>query len=49
MNAFKLFYVVLLATYFLLRLLFDPEDAGSAFLRNVAGFIPDYTALHPKG
>jgi hypothetical protein len=32
---------------FLLRLLFDPEDGGDMFLRNVA-LSPNYTALQPK-
>jgi hypothetical protein len=33
---------------FLLGLLFDPEDGCSAFLRNVGGLLPDYTALQPR-
>jgi hypothetical protein len=32
---------------FLLCLLFDPEDGGDMFLRNVGGHSTDYTALYP--
>jgi hypothetical protein len=42
----------LLVTYFslgfLLGLLFDIEDAGSIFPRNVDNLLPDYTVLHPR-
>jgi hypothetical protein len=42
----------LLATYyhagFLLGLLFDPEDGGDTFLRNVASLLTDYMALYPR-
>jgi hypothetical protein len=33
---------------FLLDLLFDPEDGGDMFLRNVVYLSPDYMALHPR-
>jgi hypothetical protein len=33
---------------FLLGLLFDTEDGGSTFLRNMGGLLPDYTALPPR-
>jgi hypothetical protein len=32
---------------FLLLLLFDLEDGGSMFLRNIHGLLPGYKALHP--
>jgi hypothetical protein len=32
---------------FLFGLLFDPEDGGELFLRNVVWFSMDYTALYP--
>jgi hypothetical protein len=32
----------------LFGLLFNPEDGGSVFLRNVSKFLPVYTALHSK-
>jgi hypothetical protein len=32
----------------LLVLLFDSEEGGSAFLRNVGNFLPDYTASRPR-
>jgi hypothetical protein len=38
----------LLLAGFLLHLLFHPEDVGSTFLRNVGGFLPDYTMLQPS-
>jgi hypothetical protein len=31
-----------------LGLLFDSDDGGSVLLRNIAGLLPDYTALHPS-
>jgi hypothetical protein len=31
---------------FLLDLLVSPEGGGTTFLRNVEGFLPDYTTLH---
>jgi hypothetical protein len=38
---------LLLADYSL-DLLFNPEDGGSMFLRNVSEHLPDYTASHPR-
>jgi hypothetical protein len=38
----------LLLAYFLLALLFDPEDGGSIFLKKVAELLSEYTALHPS-
>jgi hypothetical protein len=38
----------LLHVDFLLGLLFNPEDVGDMFLRNVGCLSPDYTALYPK-
>jgi hypothetical protein len=35
-------------TGYLLRLLFDPEDGGSIFIRNFEGLLLDYTVLHPE-
>jgi hypothetical protein len=32
---------------FMLRLVFDPEDRGDIFLRNVGRLLPNYTSLHP--
>jgi hypothetical protein len=32
----------------LFGLLFDSEDRGNAFLRNVDRYLPDYTASHNK-
>jgi hypothetical protein len=32
----------------LLRSLFDPEDEGSTFLRNVCGLVSDFTVLHTR-
>jgi hypothetical protein len=29
-------------------LLFDSEDRGRKFLRNICQTLPDYTALHPR-
>jgi hypothetical protein len=34
---------------FLLRLLFDPEEGGCTFLRNVDGRLSDYKVLHSRG
>jgi hypothetical protein len=36
---------LLLITCFLLGSLFDPEDGDDTFLQNVAGPLPNYTAL----
>jgi hypothetical protein len=33
---------------FPLDLLLNPNDGSSAFLRNVGGILPDYTALYPR-
>jgi hypothetical protein len=43
-------FEVLMALHhrFLLGLLFDLEDGGDMFLRNVGSFSTDYTALYPK-
>jgi hypothetical protein len=45
-------HVAVLATCFtrrfLAQLIFDPEDGGDMFLRNVAGILTDYTPLHPR-
>jgi hypothetical protein len=30
------------------RLLFEPEDRGRTFLRNVGELLPDPTAMHPR-
>jgi hypothetical protein len=38
---------VLLASYWFLGLLFNPEDGGVMFLRNVGGLSTDYTVLYP--
>jgi hypothetical protein len=35
-------------TSFLLGLLFDPEDVGAIFLRNVSRLSMDYTTLYPR-
>jgi hypothetical protein len=32
---------------FLLGVVFDTEDGGGTFLRNIGGSIPNYTTLHP--
>jgi hypothetical protein len=32
----------------LLDLLFDPEDGGSTFFRNVPELLPDYTVSNPR-
>jgi hypothetical protein len=32
----------------LLGLLFDPDDGGDMFLRNVCKFLTDYTSSHPR-
>jgi hypothetical protein len=33
---------------FFLGLLFNPEDGGSMFLKNVALFAADYMSLYPR-
>jgi hypothetical protein len=33
---------------FLFVILFNPEDEGNTFLRNVDERIPDYTVSHPR-
>jgi hypothetical protein len=33
---------------FLLRLLFDPENVGDMFFRNLIPLALDYTALYPR-
>jgi hypothetical protein len=33
---------------FLIGLLFDHEDRGEMFLRNISRLLPDYTALYPR-
>jgi hypothetical protein len=33
-------------SYCFLDLLFDPEDGGGIFIRNVGGFLPDHMALN---
>jgi hypothetical protein len=38
----------LLHAGFLLGLLFDPEDGGTIFLRNIGWLSVDYTALYPR-
>jgi hypothetical protein len=40
--------LLLAVFFFLLELLFDAEDGGNTFLRNVGGFLTDYTALLPS-
>jgi hypothetical protein len=35
-------------TGFILGLLFDPEDGGDTFLRNVGGLLPNYMELEPR-
>jgi hypothetical protein len=37
----------LLARWFLVRLIFDPEDRGDIFRRNVDSYT-DYTVLYPR-
>jgi hypothetical protein len=32
----------------LVAFLFDPEDEGRMYLRNVGELLPDYTASHPR-
>jgi hypothetical protein len=34
---------------FLFRILFDPKQGASGFLRNNSELLPDYTVLHPRG
>jgi hypothetical protein len=38
----------LLHAGFLLGIVFDPEDGGNIFPRNVGSFSTDYTALYPR-
>jgi hypothetical protein len=38
----------LLHAGFMLGVLFDPEDGGDIFLRNVGRLSTDYTALYPE-
>jgi hypothetical protein len=38
---------VLLLAFGLLGLIFDPEDGGSTFLRNISELLPEHTASHP--
>jgi hypothetical protein len=38
----------LLLTGFLIGQLFDSEDGGNTFLRNVRGLLADYAVLHPR-
>jgi hypothetical protein len=33
---------------FMLGLLFDPEGEGRTFFRNVAKYLPEYTASHSR-
>jgi hypothetical protein len=36
------------ACWFLLGLLFSPEDGGDIFLKNISQLSTDYTALYPR-
>jgi hypothetical protein len=36
------------AAFFLTDLLFNPENGGDVFLRNVGRLLQDYTALYPR-
>jgi hypothetical protein len=33
---------------FVWLILFDPEDGGITYLRNVGELLPNYAALHPR-
>jgi hypothetical protein len=40
--------VVMKSTIFRVKNIFDPEDGGDMFLRNVGWHSTDYTALYPR-
>jgi hypothetical protein len=41
-------FVWFLIAHSLRGLLFDSEDGGNTFVRNVSGLVPNYTALPPR-